>query len=138
MTARILPIPDEHSAPYWEACSRHELALPRCANCAKFTLPPDLTCPHCHTTEPGWTFHPVTTGGKVRTWTVMRHSFLQGFDLPAVLVDVELDEQADLRLIGRLVDGPDAPLAIGARVSVVFEDIGDGFSLPVFRLEKAA
>lgn len=138
MTARILPIPDEQSAPYWEAASRHELALPRCSHCAQFTLPPDLTCPHCHTTEPVWTFHPVATGGKVRTWTVMRHSFLQGFDLPAVLVDVEMDQQADLRLIGRLVDGPDAPLAIGARVSVVFEDIGEGITLPSFRLEQTA
>ena len=138
MTARALPIPDEQSAPYWEAASRHELALPRCSHCAQFTLPPDLTCPHCYTTEPGWTFQSVATGGRVRTWTVMRHSFLQGFDLPAVLVDVEMDQQADLRLIGRLVDGPDAPLAIGARVSVVFEDIGEGFTLPAFRLEQAA
>ena len=36
----------------------------------------------------------------------MRQSFLQGFDVPFVLVDVELVEQADLRLIGRLLDGP--------------------------------
>ncbi len=42
----------------------------------------------------------------------MHQSFLPGFDdlLPFVLVDVELDEQADLRTIGRLLDGPDAPL----------------------------
>ena len=40
----------------------------------------------------------------------MRQSFLPGFDddVPFVLVDVELDEQADLRMIGRLLDGPDA------------------------------
>ncbi|HMO68208.1 MAG TPA: OB-fold domain-containing protein [Novosphingobium sp.] len=138
MTARVLPLPDGQSTPFWEACSRHELALPRCGACGLFTLPPDLTCPHCHSTEPAWTFQPVMTGGRVRTWTVMRHSFLQGFDLPAVLVDVELDQQADLRLIGRLVDGPDVPLVIGARVSVVFEDIGEGFSLPCFKLEHAA
>ena len=37
----------------------------------------------------------------------MRQSFLPGFDVPFVLVDVELLVQADLRLIGRLVDGPD-------------------------------
>ena len=34
---------------------------------------------------------------------------------PFVLVDVELTEQPDLRLIGRLLDGPDAPLAVGDR-----------------------
>lgn len=138
MTERVLPVPDEASAPYWEACSRHQLALPRCSACGQFTLPPDLTCPHCHTAQPAWTFEPVKTGGTVRTWTVMRHSFLQGFDLPHVLVDVELDQQADLRMIGKLVDGANVPLAIGDRVSVVFEDLGEGISLPAFRLETAA
>ena len=36
-------------------------------------------------------------------------------DLPFVLVDVELDEQAELRLIGRLLDGADAPLRSAPR-----------------------
>ena len=45
----------------------------------------------------------------------MRQSFLPGFDVPFVLVDVELPAQEDLRLIGRLVDGPDAALASRCR-----------------------
>lgn len=138
MANRIVPVPDETSAPYWEACARHELALPRCAQCHQFTLPPDVTCPNCQSTEPDWTFEPAGSGGRIRTWTVMRHSFLQGFDLPFVLVDVELDVQSDLRMIGRLLDGAEAPLAIGARVVVEFEDIDEGHALPAFRLEQAA
>jgi hypothetical protein len=61
---------------------------------------------------------------------------LPGFaDLvPYVTVDVELDEQAGLRIIGRLLDGPRAPLAIGARVEVCFEDIAPGVAVPAFRL----
>ena len=53
----------------------------------------------------------------------MRDAFLSGFadEVPYVLVDVELDAQADLRMIGRLVDGPDTPLRIGERVSVGFD-----------------
>ena len=49
----------------------------------------------------------------------MRQSFLPGFDddLPFVLVDVELEEQADLRMIGRLLDGPDAAAAHRRSVS---------------------
>ena len=53
----------------------------------------------------------------------MRQSFLPGFDVPFVLVDVELDEQPELRLIGRLLDGEDPGLRIGARVHVAFEDL---------------
>ena len=65
----------------------------------------------------------------------MRQSFLPGFDddLPFVLVDVELDEQADLRLIGRLVDGPDAAAAHRRpRSRSAFEDLADGVAVPAF------
>jgi uncharacterized protein len=54
------------------------------------------------------------------------------------LVDVELDEQADLRTIGRLLDGPDAPLTVGARVVVAFEDLAPGVAVPAFALERSA
>jgi hypothetical protein len=65
----------------------------------------------------------------------MRQSFLPGFDVPFVLVDVELFVQADLRLIGRLVDGPDARLRLGAPVRLVFEDLAPGAAVPAFELE---
>jgi hypothetical protein len=70
----------------------------------------------------------------------MRQSALSGFDadLPFVLVDVELVEQRELRMIGRLVDGPDAPLRIGSPVTVVFEDLGEGLAVPAFALEAGA
>ena len=55
----------------------------------------------------GFEFTAVSGRGIVRSWTVVRQAFLPGFDsdLPFVLVDVELVEQEELRLIGRLLDG---------------------------------
>ena len=132
MTDHILPVPDEMSAPYWAAAAEHVLKLPRCSNCAEFTLPPDITCPHCHTTEPNFAYEPVSGRGKVRTWTVVRHSFLKGFVLPFMLVDVELDDQPHVRMIGRLVDGPDTPIKLGDPVAVTFEDLAAGVSVPAF------
>jgi hypothetical protein len=67
----------------------------------------------------------------------MRRSFLPGFEVPFVLVDVELSVQEDLRLIGRLVDGPNASLRPGDSVSLVFEDLADGVAVPAFILEPA-
>ena len=64
----------------------------------------------------------------------MRQSFLPGFDVPFVLVDVELAAQEDVRLIGRLVDGPDAVLEVGAAVALVFEDVAPRVSVPAFAL----
>jgi len=139
---RPVPVPDERSQGYWDAAADHALAVARCSVCDKFSIPPDVVCQHCHSTEPDFTFVPVSGRGVVRSWTVMHQSFVPGFDdlLPFVLVDVELEEQADLRTIGRLVDspemldGPDAPLAIGARVVVAFEDLAPGVSVPAFSL----
>jgi uncharacterized OB-fold protein len=135
--ARPVPAPDETSAPYWAAAAGHVLTAARCSVCQKFCLPPDVVCPHCRTTEPNFGFEPVSGRGVVRAWTVVRQSFLPGFDadLPFVLVDVELDDQPELRLIGRLIDGPEVPLRQGARVGPAFEDIAPGVSIPAFRLE---
>ena len=141
MTAspRPVPVPDDDSAPYWEAAARHVLSVARCSRCGAFTIPLDIVCPHCHRSDPAFAFAPVSGRGAVRSWTVIRQSFLPGFDndVPFVLVDVELDEQPDLRLIGRLLNRPDVALRIGDRVTVVFEDIAPGIAIPAFELEIA-
>jgi uncharacterized OB-fold protein len=133
-------VPDEQSEPFWTAAAEHVLVLARCSRCEEFTHPPDVVCPHCGSTDPGFEFAPVEGGGSIRSWTVMRQSFLPGFDeaLPFVLVDVELSTQPDVRLIGRLVDGPEAALRIGARVRLVFEDVGPGTAVPAFALEDGS
>jgi uncharacterized protein len=138
-SARPLPIPDELSAPYWQAAAQHVLVIARCSHCAVLVHPPDVVCPHCHCTDPQYEFVPVSGKATVKSWTVMRQSFLPGFndDLPFVLVDVELVEQPDLRMIGRLLDGPSAPLHLGAPVGVAFEDVAEGVAVPAFALELA-
>lgn len=134
-----VPVPDATSAGFWSAAADHVLALARCSRCERFTHPPDVACPHCLSTDPAFAFVPVDGRGTVRSWTVLRDSFLPGFadDIPFVLVDVELDAQADLRLVGRLVDGAEAPLRVGDRVVTVFDALGDGFAVPAFALDPA-
>ncbi|WP_244324262.1 Zn-ribbon domain-containing OB-fold protein [Mycobacterium timonense] len=129
-------MPDESSAPFWSAAADHVLTVARCARCGKFSMPPGVACPHCHATDPGFDFTPVSGRGVIRSWTVVRQAFLPGFDadLPFVLVDVELAEQAELRLIGRLLDGADADLDVGDPVTVGFEDLAPGVAVPAFEL----
>lgn len=131
---RPVPVPDDGSVAYWRAAADGVLALARCGRCARFTHPPGPVCPHCGTTDPEFRFEPVAGSGTVRSWTVVRRSFLPGFDddLPFVLVDVALDGADDVRLIGRLLDGPDAPLRVGDRVAVDFEHLGAEVAVPAF------
>lgn len=134
---RPLPVPDKRSAPFWEAAAEHVLVVARCSRCGAFSHPPDIVCSHCGSADPAFVFTPVDGAGTIRSWTVMRQSFLPGFDVPFVLVDVELEAQEDLRLIGRLMDGPDAVLQVGAAVSLLFEDVAPGVSVPAFALTNS-
>lgn len=138
MPGHVLPVPDEMSEPYWEACARHELALARCSSCGTIAHPPDVTCPGCHSLDPRFTWEKVSGNGKVRSWTVIRHSFLSGFELPFLLVDVQLDDHPQVRLIGRLVDGPEAALQLGDPVTVTFDDLAPGVAVPAFTKAGAA
>jgi uncharacterized OB-fold protein len=135
---RPVPAPDETTAPYWEAAAAHVLTVARCSRCRTFTIPVAVVCPHCQSTDPAFVFEPVSGRGSIRSWTTVRQSFLPGFDddLPFVLVDVELDEQTELRMIGRLLDGPDVSLQLGDRVTVAFEDLAQGVAIPAFVLEQ--
>lgn len=135
---RPLPVPDETSAPFWAAAAEHVLTAAQCRRCHAFTLPPDVTCPHCGSTEPEFAFAAVGDRGTVRSWTVVRQALLPGFsaEVPFVLVDVELDEQPELRIIGRLLGGEAAELRIGAAVRVRFEDLAPGVSVPAFELQR--
>jgi uncharacterized protein len=137
-TQRPLPVPDDVSAPFWEATAKHILMAAQCARCGALTMPPDVVCPHCGSTDPGFTFTPVSGRGTIRSWTVVRQAFLPGFDddLPFVLVDVELDEQRDLRMIGRLINGLDGNLHIGTTVTGAFEDLAPGVAIPAFELAR--
>jgi hypothetical protein len=134
--AKPLPVPDETSAGFWAAAASGTLALPRCSVCGRYALPPAAVCPACGSTDPRFEAAPVAGSGVVRSWTVVRDSFLPGFadDVPYLLVDVELDAQPELRMIGRLVDGADASLHLGDRVAVTFDEIADGVAVPAFAL----
>jgi uncharacterized OB-fold protein len=138
VTQKPLPVPDASSAGYWDAAARGELALPRCSVCRKLTIPPAMVCPHCRTSNPDFTFVPVEGAGRVRSWTVVRDAFLPGFsdEVPYVLVDVELDAQRGLRMIGRLVDGPDAAVCLDARVTVTFDELDENVAVPSFSLQR--
>lgn len=135
---RPVPVPDERSTPFWAAAAEHVLTIARCSRCGAYAHPPDVVCPHCGSTDPDFGFVPVSGRGSIRSWTVVRQSFLPGFDddLPFVLVDVELTEQPDLRIIGRLLDGPDAAIALGALVRSAFEDVAAGVAVPAFELDR--
>jgi uncharacterized OB-fold protein len=130
-----VPVPDDQSAGFWAAAGEHILAIQRCEACGTVAHPPVMVCGHCHDAERRFRFEPVSGRGRVKTWTVMRQAFLPGFapDLPYAVAEIELDD-VDVHMIGRLRGPAPEALAVGAPVSVSFDDVADGVAVPVFVL----
>ena len=134
------PVPDDLSAGYWQAAAAGELAIQRCQDCGHYAHPPTTVCGSCFTVPASLEYEPVSGHGAIVTWTVFRQSFLPGFsdDVPYTIAVVELDEQADLAVIGRLTNGPDVPITVGDRVQVTFDTLDTGEAIPAFTLESSA
>lgn len=129
-----VPVPDSTSEGFWSATVEQRLVIQRCDECGWYSYPPALVCRHCRTDPPRFAWGEVTGAGTVRTWTVMRDSFLPGFDdeIPYVVADVELAEQPGLRFIARVRDVDPGELEIGLPVEVRFGQIVDGTAVPYF------
>ena len=134
MTGKPRPdLDDAATAAYWEAAARHELDLPRCDICGLVFFPPRDLCPGCWSGELSW--QRASGGGTVWTFTEVHVPFYDDAwagDVPYVVAVIELDEGP--RLLSSIVEPAMDRLAIGDRVEAVFEDRGEGLSLPMFRV----
>ena len=74
---RPLPQPDADSAPFWEACGRHELRVQRCADCGSRRHPPRPRCPDCGSFAVEW--ERLSGRGEVYSWVVAHPPVLPAF-----------------------------------------------------------
>lgn len=122
-----IPVPDTAGPllkPYWEAARNGEFRLPRCARCEAFNWYPKDVCKSCGGAQFNWVR--LSGRGRLFSWAVVRralHPPLAVFE-PYVSALVELEEDAAVRVVTRLLDAEDAALEIGQPVRVRFEDFG--------------
>lgn len=126
------PLPELQfeNVPFWTGGARGQLLITRCKSCVRWIHPPLPRCPRCRGAEVA----PEQVSGRARvhTFTVNRHPWFPGQQVPYVLAIVELIEQKGLRLTTRLVDVPPDAVRIGMPVRVQFEQVEDVW-LPLFR-----
>ncbi|MBU2551861.1 MAG: Zn-ribbon domain-containing OB-fold protein [Proteobacteria bacterium] len=126
-----LPRPTSDTAPFWEACRRHELRFQKCLSCGHVRWPASILCPMCYSRETEW----ILSGGRGRVYTfvVYHHAFHPGFkaDLPYVTAVVALEEGP--RFLTNIVGCPPEAVRCEMPVEVAWEDLEEGFSLPKFR-----
>jgi len=134
--AKPLPLPDQDTAPFWEALREHRLTVQRCERCGHHQHYPRLLCTGCGSRE----VVPVEVAGTgtVYATTIVRRAPSPAFadDVPYVVALVQLDEGP--RLLANVVGCPVDDVAIGQPVTVVYDDVTPEVTLYRFRPVDAA
>jgi len=130
MPHRHLPLITPLNAFFWRAGAAGILRFMRCQACGHYIHPPLPICPLCRSRAVR--DEPVSGNGTVLTFTINRQVWEAGLEAPYVIAIVGLDEQSGLRLTTNIVNCAVREVAIGMRVSVVFEACEDIW-LPLFK-----
>ena len=130
------PIPEFGAEPYWDAANRRELRVQRCLDCGRLRWEPAPLCLDCQSQQHEWAL--LSGRGTVYSFTEITHPVHPAAfaKVPYIVVEVELAEQPNLRMISNLVDTPASAVKIGAAVTVDFIAHPNGQHLPVFRLQS--
>lgn len=132
--SKPLPKPDPLMKPFWEHAAKRELVVQRCEQCHDRHFPPTHVCPKCLSVEQSW--EQVSGEGTVFSWIEMHRAYWPGFasDLPYNVCIVQLMEGP--LMVSNLI-GDVSGIAVGAPVSVRFDQVTEGVTLPKFELVRA-
>jgi uncharacterized OB-fold protein len=128
--SRPIPVPDLHTAPFWEHVREGRFALPHCESCARHHFYPKGACPHCGSSRITWS--EASGRGEVYSFSVVHRPPGPAFkeDVPYVIAIVKTEEGP--HLLSRIVDVPPEAVSVGMKVKVRLLKVSDETSLPVF------
>lgn len=128
------PLPEfrPETKPYWDACKRHELVLPKAKTNGKFFFYPRALSPYDDMTQDiVW----EKVSGRGRVWTFSVHNMgptpAYKDEPPYVVALVELNE--GVKMMTNIVGCKPEEVKIGMEVEVVFDDVTDEVTLPKFK-----
>ncbi len=114
---------------FWEGVAERELRIQRCNACNRLQHPPGPMCAGCHGLDLGFV---VSQGrGSVYSFVLAHHPAIPPFEVPNLIVLVELEEGT--RIVSNLVGVAHADVRIGMPVTLEFAEVEPGRLLPRFR-----
>ena len=128
-TPRALPRITEMNQYFWCGGEDGKLHVLRCEACGTWIHPYAARCPKCRSDKVSP--QAVSGRGAVVGYTVNVQPWIPGVPTPYVVAMVQLDEQADIRLVTNMPRTPIELVRIGLPVKVFFEQNGDIY-LPLF------
>jgi len=144
---------DVENLEYFGWCAKHDFHLQKCTGCGLLRYPPTTACPFCAHPDSEWVA--VEGKGEVHSYNETHHAIQQAFKAhtPYMVLLVDLDTQKGkpteydaLRVVANLAT-PDGEMAtpdmvkrvgIGTRVRMVFKDVSEGLSLPMWTIDEDA
>lgn len=128
------PLPEfrPETKPFWEACKKHELVLPRAKTTNEFFFYPRAVSPGEDMTQ---NIEWVRVSGKAKVWTYAVHHMgptpAYKNEPPYVVALVETQE--GVKMMTNIIGCKPEEVYIGMDVEVVFEDVTPEVTLPKFR-----
>jgi uncharacterized OB-fold protein len=121
---------DVWNEPFWAAAAEHRLSVQRCTACQQLRFPAGPTCAACLSGDVEWV--DLSGRGEVQSWVVFHQVYFPGLT-DVVPYNVTLVRLAEgLRFVSNVVGLADRDIRIGMPVTVCFDDMDGGWSLPRF------
>ena len=124
-----LPRPTALSRPHWEGCREGVLRVQRCRDCQTYVFIPQPCCTSCLGERLEW----VESAGRgtLYSYTVVHRPQQPVFEVPYTVVVVELEE--GWHMLSNLVECDPGEIEIGMPLEVIFREMSDEITLPLFR-----
>jgi uncharacterized protein len=130
-TTKPAPIPDAASAPFFDGADAGRLMLQHCTTCNEWSWPVRERCPHCFAAALEW--RQASGQGMLYTFTIMHQVMNPGFASAVPYNVAQVDLAEGVRVTSNVVGIDNDAIRIGMELQVVFEEVGDGVSIPKFR-----
>jgi uncharacterized OB-fold protein len=127
--ARPLPEINEMNQHFWCGGADGHLHIMRCGNCGRYHHPYVAACSECLSRD----VKPAAVSGRgtVLSVTINHQPWFPNVPVPYALALVELEEQADIRLLSNILNASWEDVKPGMTVKVCFEQHGEIF-VPLF------
>jgi hypothetical protein len=130
--SRPWPLADELTAPFWDAAAAQRLVVQRCTECALLRFPPSAHCSHCHSDGVEWA--ELSGRATLYSFIIDHRNMIPGFEGAYTVALATPDEVTDdsIRFVTNVPGCPPEDLRIGMPLTVTFEVVHDGVTLPQF------
>jgi uncharacterized OB-fold protein len=124
-------VPDELTAPFWDAANQSRLVIQKCSICNRLQHPPEVDCKECGSSD-DFIWEEMSGRGKVYNFGVIHDCpvrLLQD-DQPFNLAVVMLDEDPGIQMYSHMPGVEEDQVPVGANVRAIFEKSANGQLIP--------